>query len=43
LIDNSYLSKIHGFDPHKFHADKEQELKTAYTFAQLWPKLADQI
>ena len=43
LVDNSYLPVIHGFNPQKFHTDKEQELKTAHTFAQLWPKLENQI
>jgi MoaA/NifB/PqqE/SkfB family radical SAM enzyme len=43
LVDNSYLHAIHGFDPQKFHADTEQELKTTHTFAQLWPKLANQL
>jgi len=43
LVDNSYLPDVHGFDPPQFHKDKEQELKTAHTFAQLWPKLENQI
>ena len=43
LVDNSYLPDVHGFDPPQFHKDKEQELKTAHTFAQLWPKLENQL
>jgi len=43
LEDNSYLPVIHGFDPQKFHADKERELKTTHIFAQLWPNLENQI
>ena len=48
LVDNSYLPVIynydtHGFNPSKFHKDKEQELKMAHTFVQLWPELADQL
>jgi len=43
LVDNSYLPDIHGFNPQKFHADTERELKTTHTFAQLWPNLENQI
>jgi organic radical activating enzyme len=43
LVDNSYLPDVHGFNPPQFHEGKEQELKTSYTFAQLWPKLENQI
>ena len=43
LVDNSYLYEIHDFNPPRFHEVKEQELKPAYTFAQLWPDLANQI
>lgn len=43
LVDNSYLYEIHDFNPPRFHKEKEQELKTAHTFAQLWPDLANQI
>jgi MoaA/NifB/PqqE/SkfB family radical SAM enzyme len=45
LVDNSYLPELHDydFDPQKFHKDKEQELKTTHTFAQLWPELTNQL
>lgn len=43
LVDNSYLYEIHDFNPSRFHEVKERELKTAHTFAQLWPELADQV
>jgi len=43
LLDNSYLYEFPEFNPPQFHLKKEQELKTAHTFVQLWPKLANQI
>ena len=43
LVDNSYLYEFPEFNPPQFHLKKEQELKTAYTFAQLWPELENQI
>jgi hypothetical protein len=43
LVDNSYLYEIHDFNPPRFHEVKEQELKTAHTFVQLWPELAGQV
>jgi hypothetical protein len=43
LVDNSYLYKFPEFNPPQFHETKERELKTAHTFAQLWPELENQI
>ena len=43
LVDNSYLYKFPEFNPLQFHETKERELKTAHTFAQLWPNLENQI
>jgi organic radical activating enzyme len=43
LVDNSYLYEIHDFNPPRFHEVKQRELKTAHTFAQLWPELANQV
>lgn len=43
LLDNSYLYEFPEFNPLQFHLKKEQELKTAHTFVQLWPELANQI
>ena len=43
LVDNSYLYKIYQFNPPNFHEEKERELKTVHTFAQLWPELANQV
>ena len=43
LVDNSYLYEFPEFNPPRFHEVKERELKTAHTFAQLWPELANQV
>jgi hypothetical protein len=43
LVDNSYLYEFPEFNPPQFHEKKEQELKTAHTFVQLWPELANQV
>ena len=43
LVDNSYLYEFPEFNPLQFHLKKEQELKTAHTFVQLWPELENQI
>jgi hypothetical protein len=44
LEDNSYLTnQNYRLQTVKFHRDKEKELNKPTTFAQLWPKLVQQL